>query len=208
MIGIIKKKVGMTHMFSDGKMVPVTVIRSGPCRVVYKKDMDKHGYSAIALGFDQQKEHRLTKPLLGVFKKADVPCTKLVREFRMDDTSPYNIGQDITVANLENIEHVDIVGTTKGKGFQGVIKRHGFGGGPKSHGASLFHRRPGSIGSMASEGKVIKGKKMPGQMGNVRCSVKKLKVIERDVENNYIIVKGSVPGPRNGYLLIKPSSKR
>jgi len=208
MIGILGKKVGMTHLFSNGRVVPVTVIRSGPCKVFYKKSDEKEGYSSVALGFEPQKEHRINKPQLSALKKSDLSPVKLVREFRLDDTSPYEVGQDITVGNFEGVKFVDISGTTKGKGFQGVMKRYGFGGGPKSHGASLFHRRPGSIGSMASEGKVIKGKKMPGQMGNKKRTVKRLEIVERDLENNLLIVKGAVPGPKNGYLLIKPSAER
>lgn len=205
MKNILGKKIGMTHIFKNGKVVPVTVISSGPCTVVYKKEKEKDGYSSIALGYEEQKEHRVTKPLKGVFKKSGLKPMKLIKEFRTEDVEKYNIGDELKVDIFEGTKYVDISGFSKGRGFQGGMKRHGFSGGPASHGASLFHRQIGSVGSRT---KVQKGKKMPGRYGNEKVTIQNLEIMDLDLNNNLIIVKGAIPGAKNGYLTIRPAVKK
>lgn len=206
MSGIIGKKVGMTRIFVDGENIPVTVIEAGPNRVVGVKTEEKNGYSAVALSFGKKSPKKTSKAMKTVFAKADSPVSAIVREF--PNTKDNKLGDEVLVSVLDGSDYVDIIGTSKGKGFQGVMKRHNFAGGDASHGSTKFHRRPGSIGNLTSSGRVWPGRKMPGQMGNERVTVQNLKVIKIDPENNLLVVKGAVPGARNGYILIRPAIKR
>jgi len=201
MKGILGKKIGMTQVFEeDGRMVPVTVIEAGPAKVIQKKEVDIDGYEALQIGFDQKKkEKNVTKPMLGHFKKASLPAFRFLRELRMEG---FNTGDSITVDIFSKGEKVSIIGTSKGKGFQGVIKRHNFKGGPASHG-SMFKRAPGSIGQSASPSRVFKNRKMPGHMGSEKVTVKNIEVFDVRKDQNLILVKGAVPGANGGYVIIK-----
>ncbi len=200
MKGILGRKVGMTQIFDEeGRLIPVTVIEAGPCWVVQVKNKEKDGYEAIQLGFREvKKEKNIPKPLLGIFKKAGVPVCRILKEFRM---TGYNVGDRLTVEIFSRGDVVSVSGISKGKGFQGVIKRHGFAGGPDSHG-SMFNRAPGSIGASSFPSRVWKGKRMAGHTGNETVTVKNLAVIDVIPEQNLLIVKGSVPGGENGILEI------
>ena len=202
--GLIGKKIGMTQTFDkNGNAIPVTVIKAGPCKVIQKKTKDKDGYAALQLGFIEEKPaKRINKPMAGHLAKAKAVPTKILKEFRFADEGEVKEGDQFFVDIFQVGERVHVVGTSKGKGFAGVMKRWGFKGGKASHG-SMFHRAPGSIGASAFPSKVIKGKKLPGQMGQKRVTVKNLVVIEADKEKNLLVVKGAVPGVQGGYLLIK-----
>ncbi|MFQ6108459.1 MAG: 50S ribosomal protein L3 [Candidatus Aminicenantales bacterium] len=202
--GLIGKKVGMSQSFDEeGNVIPVTVIKAGPCTVVQKKTREKDGYSALQLGFIEEKPvKRPTKPLMGHLKKSKAAATRILREFRFDEKDEVKEGDQVFVDIFQQGEKVHIIGTSKGKGFAGVIKRWGFKGGKASHG-SMFHRAPGSIGASAFPSRVVKGKKLPGHMGQRRVTVKNLTVIQADKEHNLLVVKGAVPGANGGYLLIK-----
>lgn len=202
--GLIGKKIGMTQIFDEnGNAIPVTVIKAGPCTVIQKKIKDNDGYFALQLGFIEDKGvKKIKKPYVGHFKKANIPPVKVLREFKFDETIDVKEGDQIFVDIFKPGEKVNVVGTSKGKGFAGVVKRWGFHGGKASHG-SMFHRRPGSVGASAYPSRVVKGKKLPGHMGNERSMVKKLIVVQADKENNLLVVKGAVPGANGGYLLIK-----
>lgn len=201
MLGLVGKKIGMTQVFKeDGSVVPVTLIKAGPNFVVYIRTKEKDGYEAVALGFEEKK--RANKPMMGIFKKAGLPPLKKIVEFKVDDTSKYQLGQRIDVDILKEGEKVDVTGWEKGRGFQGVVKRHGFAGGPKSHG-SKFHRIPGSVGATTDPGRVWKGKKLPGRMGNEQVTIKNLEVVKIDKEQGIVAVKGGVPGARNSWVIIK-----
>ena len=203
---LIGKKVGMTQIFDEsGKAIPVTVIEAGPCTVVQVKTKDADGYEAIQLGFGEVKEAKVIKPKKGHFKKANVAPKKHLREFRLEEIS-YNVGDEIKADIFAQGESVDITGTTKGKGFQGVIKRHGQSRGPMGHG-SMYHRRPGSMGSTSTPGRVFKGKKLPGHMGMEQVTIQNLEVVRVDLDKNVILVKGSVPGNKGAILKIKDSVK-
>lgn len=206
--GILGKKLGMTQVFvADGRRVPVTVVEAGPCTVVQKKTESTDGYSALQLGFMAKKTHRVTKPMMGHFKKADQGAFACLRELAVDTVDNYQVGDQITCdAVFKPGDIIDVTGTGKGKGFQGVIKRWGFSGGRASHG-SKFHRGPGSIGMSAWPARVHKGKKMPGQMGNVRVTLQNLEVIEVRPEQNLILIKGAIPGPNNGFVLLRKGVK-
>jgi len=207
--GIIGKKLGMTQIFTDeGRVIPVTVIKAGPCVVVHKKVKENNDYLKIQLGFvDEGKVKGINKPMMGHFNKANVPPTKIIKEFFIN-TDDVNVGDSIKVDIFEEKESVNVVGTTKGKGFQGVVKRWNFSGGKATHG-SMHHRRPGSTGMCAYPGKMIKGKKLPGRMGGKRKHTKGLKVVKVDVENNLLLVKGAVPGFNGNYVyILKDSFKR
>lgn len=208
MLGILGKKVGMTQIFDGKETIPVTVIQAGPNYVLQKKTVEKEGYTAIQIGFDEKREKNTTKQLMGIFEKAGVKPQRFIREFQIENIEEYELGQEIKVNILAETNFVDITGTSKGKGFQGGMKRHNFGGGPKSHGASRAHRVLGSIGQSADPSKVMKGKKMAGQMGNEKVTVQNLEIKKVDVENNLILVKGAVPGAKNGYLIINPAIKK
>lgn len=205
--GLIGKKIGMTQIFwRDGSVIPVTVIEAGPCIVIQKKDKEADGYSAVQLGFGRIKGKSATKPLKGHMEKADKGYFRVLREFRTDSVGEYEVGQELKVDIFKVGDSVDIVGTTKGKGFAGVIKRHGFHGGRATHG-SMFHRAPGSIGASAYPARVFKGKKMPGQMGNKRKTTQRLEVVGVNPQNNLMMIKGAVPGSKNGVVLINDSIK-
>ncbi|MEA1959142.1 MAG: 50S ribosomal protein L3 [Chloroflexota bacterium] len=202
--GIIGRKKGMAQVFNeDRSVVQVTAIEAGPCFIAQVKRVEKEGYDAVQLGFGEAK--RLNQPEKGHLKK--VGLLKHLREFRVTDTSSVEVGQKIDVSIFKPGDIVDVVGISKGRGFAGTIKRHNFSGGPKTHGQSDRHRAPGSIGSTATPGRVFKGKKMAGHMGDERVTVRGLKVVQADVDRNLLLVKGAVPGAKEGILLIKKSSK-
>ena len=205
---ILGKKIGMTQIFEDEKLVPVTVIEAGPNFVVQKKSDDKDGYNAITLAYDDKKEKNTIKPEMGLFKKAGVTPKRFLKEFKVEDLAAFELGQEINVDVFEGIEFVDISGTSKGKGTAGVMKRHNFGGNRASHGVSRNHRLGGSIGMSSWPGKVLKGKRMAGQHGNATVTVQNLKVVKVDVEHNLLLIKGAVPGAKNSYLVIKPAVKK
>ena len=203
---LLGKKVGMTQIFDEnGKVIPVTVIEAGPCTVVQIKTKDADGYEAVQLGFGEVKAKKVTKPAAGHFKKANVEPKKHLREFRLEEIS-YNVGDELKADVFTAGESVDITGTTKGKGFQGVIKRHGQSRGPMGHG-SMYHRRPGSMGPTSTPGRVFKGKKLPGHMGMQQVTIQNLEVVSVDLDKNVILVKGSVPGNKGAILKIKDSVK-
>jgi large subunit ribosomal protein L3 len=206
--GLIGKKIGMTQIFEDdGRVVPVTVIKAGPCLVVQKKIKEKDPWMKVQLGLvEDRKVKRVKKPLRGHFEKAGVPPTKIMKEFLIDEDN-VNIGDSVKVDIFQENEAVSVSGITKGKGFQGVVKRWNFAGGRATHG-SMFHRRPGSTGMCAFPGKIIKGKKMPGQMGGKRKTVKGLQVVKVDVDKNLLVVKGAVPGFNGNYVYIRKDSFR
>ena len=204
---LIGKKVGMTQIFDEkGNVVPVTVIEAGPCSVVQVKSVETDGYDAIQLGFGTVKEYKVNKPVKGHFAKAKVTPMKHLREFRVSDVSSVKVGDEIKVDTFVAGESVDIQGITKGKGFQGVIKRHGQSRGPMGHG-SMYHRRPGSMGPTSTPGRVFKGKKLPGHMGVETVTIQNLQVVAVDLDKNALLVKGSVPGNKGSILKIKTSVK-
>ena len=202
MPGLIGRKIGMTSVFSaDGKNVPCTVIEAGPCVVTQVKSVEKDGYKAVQLAFGEKKEKNTSKPMMGIFKKANTTPKAHLAEFKFDEEM--NLGDTVTVDIFEGAEFVDVVGTSKGKGFQGVVKRHGFGGvGQKTHGQDDRFRAPGSIGACSYPAKVFKGMRMAGQMGNERVTVQNLEIIKILPENNLLIVKGSVPGSKGSIISI------
>ena len=205
MEGILGKKVGMTQVFGDGgAMLPVTVIEVGPCLVVQRKTKESDGYEAVQVGLVENGKpaKNVKKPMLGVFKKAGVAPTKRVVEFKVDEGEEWKAGDEIRADIFAKGEFVDVVGTSKGKGFQGVVKRHGFAGGRATHG-SMFHRAPGSIGASAFPSRVMKGMRMGGRMGGDQVTVKNLRVAKIDPENNLLYVRGAVPGGRNGVVYIR-----
>ena len=208
MSGILAKKIGMTQIFENGKFIPVTVVEAGPNYVLQKKTVENDGYTALQLGFDEKKEKNTTKPVMGIFKKAGVNPQRFVKELRVDSVEGFELGQEIKADVLADVAYVDITGTSKGKGTSGVMKRHGFGGNRASHGVSRNHRLGGSIGMSSWPGKVLKGKRMAGQYGNVTVTVQNLKVVKVDAENNLVLIKGAVPGAKNGYIVIKPAVKK
>jgi len=196
------KKIGMTRYFLDeGKSVPATILKVGPCVVIQKKTHDKEGYNAIQVGYEDRKEMRVNKPLRGHFKGAGGNYFKILKEIQVGDPGNYSLGQEIKSDVFSAGDVVHVSGISKGRGFSGVIKRWGFSGGRKTHG-SRSHRIPGSIGCSATPGRVLKGKKLPGQMGNQRVTIKNLKVLDVRPEIDVVVVKGSVPGSRNGLVEI------
>lgn len=204
--GLIGKKLGMTQIYTpEGRFVPVTVVEVGPCRVAQAKTIEKDGYVAVQLAFRESKEKHLTKPLLGHFKKAGLGPHRHLREFRGGD-AVMALGQAVGVDLFQKGELVHVSGTTKGKGFQGVIKRHKFSGGPASHG-SMFHRAPGSIGSSSYPSRVLKNKKLPGQMGNKKRTVQNIEVIDVRMEENLLLLRGAVPGSRGGIVIVRKAVK-
>jgi len=204
--GLIGKKIGMTEIFlDDGTVVVSTVIEAGPCFVLQKKTVGKDGYESVQIGFEEVKPQRVTKPLLGHFKKAGVPPLRHVSEFDPEGED-YNLGDTIDAGIFKEGDIVDVVGNSKGKGFSGTMKRHNFKGQPASHGG-MAHRRPGGIGQASYPGKVWKGIKMAGQMGNERVTVQGISVVRVDAEKNVLVVKGSVPGPNGGTVIIKRTTK-
>ncbi|MBE0576354.1 MAG: 50S ribosomal protein L3 [Desulfuromonadales bacterium] len=206
--GILGKKLGMTQVFAvDGRRIPVTVVEAGPCTVLQKKTESIDGYNALQVGFSAKKTHRVNKPMMGHFKKADQGAFSCLRELAAEDIDSYQVGDQITCdAVFKAGDIVDVTGTSKGKGFQGVIKRWGFSGGRATHG-SHFHRAPGSIGMSAWPSRVHKAKKMPGQMGNARVTLQNLEIVEVRPEQNLILVKGAIPGANQGLVLIRKCIK-
>lgn len=201
MIGLLGRKIEMTQVFSEkGEVIPVTVVEAGPCYVVQCKTEGKDGYSAIQIGLELKK--RANKPEAGHFKKASLPPLKTVREIRVESPDKYKPGQELKVDIFSKDDKVDVVGTSKGRGFAGGVKRWGWKSGPASHG-SMSHRRIGSVGATTSPGRVLKGKHLPGHYGVERVTVKNLKVVKVEPEKNLIFLKGAVPGARGGFLLIK-----
>lgn len=209
MTGLIGKKIGMTQFFNaDGNVIPVTVIETGPCVVVQKKETSKDGYSALQVGFGSKKAQRTNKAEQGHVTKAGKGAFRVLREFRLDDVSQYEVGQEIKVADLfKEGDLVDVTGTSKGRGFTGVIKRWGFGGFPASHGTHEYFRHGGSIGNRSFPGRVFKGKKMAGHWGNEKISVQNLEIVAVRPEENLLLVKGAVPGAKRGVVVVRSAVK-
>ncbi len=201
--GILGRKVGMTRVYNEhGRSIPVTVIEAGPCTILQKKTIAKEGYNAIQVGFLEKKESRINKPQSGHFKRSGGKGFYYVREFRVTDPESFDLGQQVTITDILKVgDKIDISGKVKGRGYQGVMKRYGFAGGKASHGSG-FHRAPGSIGCSAYPGRVIKGKKLPGQMGNNLVTQKNLTIVDIRNEDNILLVEGAVPGAKNGLLSI------
>ncbi|MCK6556980.1 50S ribosomal protein L3 [Candidatus Binatia bacterium] len=211
MIGLIGKKLGMTQLFDDkGQLIPVTVIQAGPCTVVQAKRRDRDGYVALQLGFGERKPQRATKAYRAHCVKAGKGVFQVLREFDPDDSeTAYNLGQEITVDAIFTAgDRVDVTGTTKGRGFSGVIKRHRFGGFPGSHGTHEYFRHGGSIGNRSFPGRVFKGKRMAGQYGNERVTTQNLEVIAVKAAEHLLLVRGAVPGARNAIVVVRPAVKR
>lgn len=206
MTAIIGRKLGMTRVFEeDGTAVPVTVIEAGPCVVTRVRTSKRDGYEAVQLGFDPTRRKSVKKPVLGQFDKAGVAPMRRLSEFRVENPGDFQVGQQITVDVFEAGQHIDVTGWSRGRGFQGVIKRHGMGRGRETHG-NRSHRRTGSIGQSATPSRVWPGKKMPGRMGGGRVTIKDLSVVQVDSAKNILLVRGAVPGASNGYLLIKSAA--
>ena len=202
--GILGRKVGMTQRYAeDGSVVAATVIQAGPCHVMQIKTVEVDGYQVVQLGFDDRKRKSATKPEAGHARKAGVEPKRFVREMNFRDEPGLGLGQEVTVAILTDCPEVDVTGTSKGKGFQGVMKRYNFRGHPASHGSSKDHRRPGSIGSSATPSRVLRGTRMPGRMGGERVTARNLKVLEVDGERGLLLVRGAVPGPPGGYVVVR-----
>ena len=207
--GLIGKKIGMTQLFDEnGKVIPVTVVEAGPCTVVQKKTVENDGYAAVQVGFGDVKVQRVNKPQAGHFKKADIAPKKVLKEFKLEDTESINVGDILKADVFAAGDKVDVVGTSKGKGTAGVIKRWNFSRLKESHGTGPNVRHGGSIGACADPGKVIKGKKMAGHLGSERVTVQNLDIVKVDVENNLIAIKGAIPGPKGGIVVIADTVKR
>jgi large subunit ribosomal protein L3 len=208
MKGLIGKKLGMTQVYDDdGRMTPVTVIEAGPCTVVQRKTVERDGYSAVQLGFGEQKESRLTRPVLGHCKKAGVSAKKVLREFRTAGETELKAGDELTASVFEGVAYIDVTATGKGRGFQGVVKRYNFSGGRASHGGG-WTRRTGSIGMCEHPGRVMKNRKMPGQMGDKTVTTQNLKVVQVRPEENLILVRGAVPGPKGAVVIVREALKK
>jgi large subunit ribosomal protein L3 len=204
--GLMGRKLGMTQLYTEkGEWVPVTVVEAGPCKVVQMKTLEKEGYAAAQLAFEEIRAKSTNKPRLGHFKKTKAAPARFLREFQ-GDLGDVSLGQVITVEIFQKGETVDVTGTSKGKGFQGVIKRYHYSGGPATHG-SMFHRHPGSIGASSYPSRVWKGKGLPGHMGSERVTVQKLEVVEVRPQENLIFIRGAVPGPKKSFILIQRSKK-
>ena len=205
--GILGKKLGMTQIFAeDGTLIPVTVVEAGPCSVVQKKTVETDGYSAVQLGFGEKKEKNVNKPMKGHFAKAGVAVKRYLKEFKLDNADEMNVGDEIKVDIFEAGEMLDVTGTSKGHGYAGTVKRWGSHRGPMSHG-SHYHRGPGSLGACSSPSRVYKGKKLPGHYGVDKVTIQNLDLVKVDVERNLLLIKGSVPGPKGGLLVIKNAVK-
>ncbi len=203
MMGLIGKKVGMTQIYGDkGDVLPVTVIEAGPCTVTAVRTSERDGYVAVQLGFGTHRESRMKRAVLGQFKKHNLPPLRHLREFRLGELGDLEVGAKLTVTMFEKGQSVDVEGITKGRGFQGVVKRYGFVAGHASHGPT-HGRQPGSIGASAFPSRVVKGKRLPGRMGGVKLTAKNLDVVGVDAEQNLLLVRGSVPGPVNGLVFVK-----
>ncbi|MFG2087747.1 MULTISPECIES: 50S ribosomal protein L3 [unclassified Spirillospora] len=206
--GVLGEKLGMTQVFDDeGRIVPVTVVQAGPCVVTQLRSQEKDGYTAVQLGFGQIDPRKVNKPRTGHFEKAGVTPRRYLVELRADDTTEYELGQEITASVFEAGQKIDVTGTSKGKGTAGVMKRHGFKGLSASHGTQRKHRSPGSIGGCATPGRVFKGLRMAGRHGNARTTVQNLTVHAIDAEKNLLLIKGAVPGPNGGVVLVRDAVK-
>jgi len=205
---IVGEKVGMTQVWRDDKVVPVTVLKVTPCRIVQIKHPETDRYAAVQVAIGTQKEHRVNKPMMGTYEKAGVAPGKKLIELRLDDVSEYEVGQEIGADILEEGEIVDATGVSKGQGFTGVMKRHNFAGQRASHGAHRVHRMPGSVGQCATPGRIFKGKKMAGRSGGQKVTTQNLTVVEANAEENLILVKGNVPGPKGGTVLLRNAAKK
>ncbi|RAY15156.1 50S ribosomal protein L3 [Actinomadura craniellae] len=206
--GVLGEKLGMTQVFDDeGRMVPVTVVQAGPCVVTQVRDSERDGYAAVQIGYGQINPRKVNKPSTGHFDKAGVTPRRFLVELRTDDASEYTLGQEITVEVFEAGQKIDVTGTSKGKGTAGVMKRHGFKGLGASHGTQRKHRSPGSIGGCATPGRVFKGLRMAGRHGNARTTVQNLTVHAIDVEKGLLLIKGAVPGPNGGLVLVRDAVK-
>lgn len=207
MKAVLGKKIGMTQVFTeDGKLIPVTVVEAGPMVVTQLKTKESDGYEAVQVAYGEVKEKKVNKPRRGHFAKAGVGFKKFVREFRVADPSAYALAQEIKVDVFEAGEKVDAIGTSKGKGFQGTIKRHNQSRGPMSHG-SRYHRGPGSMGAASDPSRVFKGKKLPGHMGAKRVTIQNLEIVRVDAEKNLLLIKGAIPGPKKGLVVIRAAVK-
>lgn len=205
---ILGTKIGMTQVFTeDGLVVPVTVVEAGPCKVVQKKTAETDGYEAVQLGFGKIKDKKVKKPAAKHYEKAGVAPSRHLREFRFDDCGSYEVGQEIKADTFAGGEMVDVTGISKGKGFAGTIKRYNHHRGPMTHG-SKFHRAPGSLGACATPGRVFKGHKMPGHMGNVKVTTQNLTVVKVDTERNLLLIKGSVPGAKGALVIVRDACKK
>jgi large subunit ribosomal protein L3 len=202
--GLLGKKLGMTQVFDQNRLTPVTVIEAGPCRVVTVKTKERDGYEAVQLSFGEVKERKLSKAELGHLKKNQAPASRILREFEKDGEP--TVGQSVTVDMFKKGDWVDVVGISKGKGFQGVVRRHHYAGGPESHG-SMFHRHPGSIGASSFPSRVWKGKTLPGHMGSERITTQRLKVVESRPDEHLLFVRGAIPGAANGIVVVRKSKK-
>jgi large subunit ribosomal protein L3 len=202
--GLLGKKLGMTQVFDQNRLTPVTVIEAGPCRVVTVKTKERDGYEAVQLSFGEVKERKLSKAELGHLKKSQSPASRVLREFKKDGAA--EVGQSVTVDIFKKGDWVDVIGVSKGKGFQGVVRRHHYAGGPESHG-SMFHRHPGSIGASSYPSRVWKGKELPGHMGAERITTQRLKVVESRPDEHLLFVRGAIPGAANGIVVIRKSKK-
>ena len=201
--GIIGRKIGMTQVFSDdGVVLPATVLQAGLCVVVQRKTVDRDGYDAVQIGLVEQRPARVSKAVAGHYRRANVPPTRIRREVAVGDETPPQEGEQVLVSLFSAGDQVDVVGESRGRGFQGVVKRHGFAGGGATHG-SMFHRAPGSIGQSSYPSRVIKGMRGPGRMGGDRITVRNLRVIQVDAENHQLVVRGAVPGAPGGYVIIR-----
>ncbi|HEY4544392.1 MAG TPA: 50S ribosomal protein L3 [Tissierellaceae bacterium] len=206
MKNMLGRKIGMTQIFEeDGTLVPVTVIQAGPLVVTQKKTEEKDGYNAIQVGFEDIKESKLNKPAKGHFDKAELDYKKYLTEIRVDNVDEFEIGQVLTVEAFEAGDKIDVTGTSKGKGTQGVIKRHGFSRGRETHG-SQFHRAPGGMSAATYPGRVLKGHRMGGRMGNEKVTVQNLEIVRVDVDNNLLLIKGAIPGPKKGLVSVKETT--
>lgn len=204
---ILGTKLGMTQIFAeDGKVIPVTVVKAGPCTVVQSKTVETDGYNSVVVGFGEVKEKALNKPQKGIFAKANVAFKKYLREFRLEDTSSLSVGDEIKADVFDAGEKVDVSGISKGKGFAGPMKRWGLHRGPMAHGSG-YHRGSGSMGACSNPGRVMKGKKLPGHMGVVKVTVQNLEIVKVDAENDLILVKGAIPGNKGGLVTIRNSVK-
>lgn len=206
--GIIGKKIGMTQIFDEaGKVIPVTVVEAGPCVVVQKKTVENDGYAALQLGYGDVKVQRVNKPMKGHFDKADVACKKNLKEFRLDDCDTLNVGDIVKADTFAVGDAIDVIGTSKGKGFAGAIKRHNQHRLKETHGTGPVHRQAGSMGACSSPSRIYKGKGMAGHMGAEQVTVQNLEIVKIDAENNLIAIKGAVPGPKGGIVYIVDSVK-
>lgn len=207
--GIIGRKIGMTQLFTEnGNVVPVTVVEAGPCTVIQKKTVDNDGYSAVQLGFEDIREKLVVKPLKGHYDKAEVAYKRVLKEFKLDNSDAMNVGDVIKADVFASGDVVDVTGISKGKGYQGTIKRLGFHRQPMSHGTSGYHRHQGSMGANSTPSKVMKGKGMPGHMGSEQVTIQNLSVVKVDAENNLIAIKGAIPGPNGGLVVVKTAVKK